>query len=56
MVFAVKPPVKFVAPDTVPPVNVVLGKFWYVVADIVFAVKPPLKIVAPDTVPPLNGR
>ena len=31
-----------------------VGKFTYVVADIVFAVKPPVKFVAPDTVPPVN--
>ena len=33
-----------------------VGKFWYVVADIVLAVKPPVKIVPPVTVPPLNGK
>ena len=33
-----------------------VGKFWYVVADIVFAVKPFVKFVDPVTVPPLNGR
>ena len=41
---AVKPPVKFVAPDTVPPVKVALdeGKLTYVVADIVVADNPPV--------------
>ena len=53
IVFAVKPFVKFVEPDTVPPVNVVLGKFWYVVADIVVAVKPELITKLPVIVPPL---
>ena len=31
-----------------------LGKFWYVVADIVFAVNPFVKFVAPFTVPPVK--
>jgi hypothetical protein len=39
-VLALKPPVKFVAPDTVPPVNVPPpedGRLTYVVADMVVA-------------------
>ena len=31
-----------------------VGKFWYVVADIVFAVNPFVKLVAPVTVPPVK--
>ena len=33
-----------------------VGKFWYVVAEIVLALKPPVKMVAPLTVPPVNGE
>ena len=41
----------------VPPVtNTSVGKFKYVVADIVVAVKPLVKVVPPVTVPPLKGR
>lgn len=56
IVLAVNPPVKLVAPVTVPPVNDddVVGRFKYVVADIVLAVKPAVKLVAPVTVPPVN--
>ena len=31
-----------------------LGKFWYVVADIVLAVSPFVKLVGPFTVPPVK--
>ena len=55
IVFAVKPPVNIVAPDTVPPVKLPPedGKLRYVVAEIVFAVKPELMIKSPVIVPPL---
>ena len=53
------PPVLFVYVNVlleyVAPVTLIsVGKFWYVVAEIVFAVKPPVKLVAPVTVPPVN--
>ena len=37
---ALKPFVKSVAQFIVPPVNVLEGKFWYVVAEIVLALNP----------------
>ncbi len=37
-----------------PSVKPLIGKFWYVVADIVLALNPFVKLVDPDTVPPVK--